>query len=37
VEIPSSARKHGIADVDIEHAVENTMSIDDETTTPGCT
>jgi hypothetical protein len=30
VDIHSSARKHGIADEDIEHAVENAMSIDDQ-------
>lgn len=29
VEIHPSARKHGIADEDIEHAVENAMSIDE--------
>jgi hypothetical protein len=29
VEIHPSARKHGIADVDIEHAVDNAMSIDE--------
>jgi hypothetical protein len=29
VEIHPSARKHGIADEDIEHAVANAMSIDD--------
>jgi GNAT superfamily N-acetyltransferase len=30
VEIHPSARKHGIADADIEHAVANAMSIDDQ-------
>jgi uncharacterized DUF497 family protein len=30
VEIHSSARKHGIADEDIEHAVANAMSIDNQ-------
>jgi hypothetical protein len=30
VEIHSSARKHGLGDEDIEHAVENAMSIDDQ-------
>lgn len=30
MEIHSSARKHGIDDEDIEHAVENAMSIDDQ-------
>lgn len=30
VEIHSSARKHGVGDEDIEHAVENAMSIDDQ-------
>lgn len=30
MEIHSSARKHGIADEDIEHAVDNAMSIDDQ-------
>jgi hypothetical protein len=30
VEIHSSARKHGVADEDIEHAMENAMSIDDQ-------
>jgi hypothetical protein len=30
VEIHPSARKHGIADEDIEHAVANAMSIDDQ-------
>lgn len=29
VEIHPSARKHGIADEDIEHAVDNAMSIDE--------
>jgi hypothetical protein len=29
VEIHPSARRHGIADEDIEHAVDNAMSIDD--------
>lgn len=29
MEIHPSARKHGIADEDIEHAVENAMSIDE--------
>jgi hypothetical protein len=29
VEIHPSARKHGIADEDIEHAVENAMNIDE--------
>jgi hypothetical protein len=30
LEIHPSARKHGIADEDIEHAVANAMSIDDQ-------
>jgi len=30
VEIHPSARKHGIADEDIEHAVANAMTIDDQ-------
>jgi hypothetical protein len=30
VEIHPSARKHGIADEDIEHAVSNAMTIDDQ-------
>jgi hypothetical protein len=30
VEIHSSARKHGVGDEDIEHAVENAMSIDEQ-------
>lgn len=30
MEIHPSARKHGIADEDIEHAVENAMAIDDQ-------
>lgn len=30
MEIHSSARKHGIAGEDIEHAVDNAMSIDDQ-------
>jgi len=30
VDIPPSPRKHGIADEDIEHAVENAMSIDEQ-------
>lgn len=30
MEIHSSARKHGIADEDIEHALANAMSIDDQ-------
>ncbi|MGA8745751.1 MAG: hypothetical protein WB507_07800 [Solirubrobacterales bacterium] len=30
MEIHPSARKHGIADEDIEHAVENAMSIDEQ-------
>jgi hypothetical protein len=30
VEIHPSARKHGIADADIEHATANAMSIDDQ-------
>jgi len=30
VEIHSSARKHGVADEDIEHAIDNVMSIDDQ-------
>jgi hypothetical protein len=30
VEIDPSARKHGAADVDIEHAVRNAMAIDDQ-------
>jgi hypothetical protein len=29
VEIHESARRHGIADEDIEHSVENAMTIDD--------
>jgi hypothetical protein len=29
VEIHPSARKHGIADEDVQHAVENAMSIDE--------
>lgn len=28
MEIHSSARKHGLADEDIEHAIDNAMSID---------
>jgi hypothetical protein len=31
LEIHESARKHGIADKDIEHAVNHAMSIDDQT------
>jgi hypothetical protein len=30
VDIHASARKHGIADEDIEHAIANAMSIDDQ-------
>jgi hypothetical protein len=30
VEVHSSARKHGVADEDIEHAIDNVMSIDDQ-------
>ncbi len=30
VEIHLSARKHGVADEDIEHAIDNVMSIDDQ-------
>jgi hypothetical protein len=30
VEIHSAARKHGIADADIEHAVEHAMTIEDQ-------
>jgi hypothetical protein len=30
VKIHSSARKHGVADEDIEHAIDNVMSIDDQ-------
>jgi hypothetical protein len=30
VEIHSSARKHSVADEDIEHVVDNAMSIDDQ-------
>jgi len=30
VEIHPSARKHGIADEDIEHAIDNAMAIDDQ-------
>jgi hypothetical protein len=30
MEIDSSARKHGAADEDIKHAVDNAMSIDDQ-------
>lgn len=30
MEIHSSARKHGVADEDIEHAIDNVMSIDDQ-------
>jgi hypothetical protein len=30
VEIHPSARKHGVDDGDIEHAIENAMSIDDQ-------
>lgn len=30
VEIHSSARKHGVAGEDIEHAIDNVMSIDDQ-------
>lgn len=30
VEIHVSARKHGVADEDIEHAIDNVMSIDDQ-------
>jgi hypothetical protein len=37
VDIHPSARKHGIADEDIEHATANAMSIDDQETTHACT
>ena len=37
LEIHPSARKHGIADEDIEHAVTHAMAIDDTTTTPAST
>jgi len=30
VEIHPSARKHGVADEDIEHAIDNAMAIDDQ-------
>ena len=30
MEIHPSARKHGIADEDIEHAIDNAMAIDDQ-------
>lgn len=30
VEINSSAQRHGVADEDIQHAVDNAMSIDDQ-------
>lgn len=30
MEIHSSARKHGVGDEDIEHAIDNVMSIDDQ-------
>lgn len=30
MEIHSSARKHGVADEDIEHVIDNAMSIDDQ-------
>lgn len=30
MEILPSARKHGVADEDIEHAIENAISIDDQ-------
>jgi GNAT superfamily N-acetyltransferase len=30
VEVHPSARKHGIADEDIEHAIDNAMAIDDQ-------
>jgi len=30
VEIHSSARKHGVDEEDIEHAIENAMAIDDQ-------
>lgn len=30
MEIHSSAQKHGVADEDIEHAIDNVMSIDDQ-------
>lgn len=30
MEIHPSARKHGVADEDIKHAVDNSMSIDDQ-------
>lgn len=30
MEIHPSARKHGVADEDIEHAMDNAMSIDDQ-------
>lgn len=36
VEIHSSARKHGVADEDIEHAMDNAMRLTTETTTRAC-
>jgi hypothetical protein len=36
VEIHPAARKHGIADADIGHAVEHAMTIEDQETTPVC-
>jgi hypothetical protein len=36
VEIHPVARKHGIADADIDHAVEHAMTIEDQETTPVC-
>jgi hypothetical protein len=35
VEIHLSARRHGVGDKDIEHAIDNAMSIDDQVTTLG--
>jgi hypothetical protein len=37
VEIHPSARKHGIADEDIEHAMRHALAIDDQPTTPAST
>jgi len=37
VEIHPSARKHGIADEDIEHAATNAITIDSKKTTLACT
>jgi hypothetical protein len=34
VEIHPSARRHGIADEDIEHAVDQAMAIDDQEAEP---